>query len=173
MRPLRAEFAPRFQVGTRAWAAIALMALAAAAGLLWDVLEHRGKYREMVDAANRLAAQLQAQSTGSQLQGPQPDPAPAYAADALAAASVAAFDVAGALSRLESVRLPGVLVVAVEVSATERQVRVDLELRDPALSLRYLEALNRDTERPRWQLVRSEAAPGSATSQATVQGRWE
>lgn len=171
MRPLRVEFAPKPTASSRLWGGIGVAALVVAAFQAWHLKGLQTQHRALAEEANQLSSQLQARSGAPAVPGSQSLAIPAYAEDARAVARMATVDIDSVLSAIEAVRIPGVRVLSVELSAQERVVRVELELNEPSMSLRYLEAINVGEPHPRWQLVRSETPTGASLTSATIQRR--
>ncbi|MCI4429563.1 MAG: hypothetical protein JHC40_10405 [Burkholderiales bacterium] len=173
MRPLRVEFAPKPSASSWLWVGIGVATLVVAAVQAWHLKDLQTQHRAVAEEANQLSSQLQARSVAPAVPDSQSNSIPAYAEDARAVARMAAFDIDSLLSEIEAVRISGVRVLSVELSAQERVVRVELELNEPSLSLRYLEAINVSEPHPRWQLVRSETTTGAALTSAMIQRRLE
>lgn len=91
-----------------------------------------------------------------------------YAVDAAQLAKAARADLAGVFASLESAQVQGLRVSTLEVNTAERQVRIELELRQTSDLLRYLDAINAgEPADSRWTLVHAQGTghdlPGSAT----------
>jgi hypothetical protein len=70
------------------------------------------------------------------------------------------------------VRVPGVRVTALELSAAEASARLELEVTVPDALLRYVTELNAGEPVQRWTIVRSQAAAQGAAATATLLGQW-
>ena len=122
-----------------------------------------------VDAKLNLVVRIAQSSTA------RPKFEPAYADDARAVARVAGFPLERVLLSIESARLEGIRVVALELSASDGVVHADLEFGDLAVLMRYVDVLNAKESRPRWSLVRVQAASGSAAATfgtASISSAW-
>lgn len=91
--------------------------------------------------------------------------------DARVVAAMAAFDVAGALKALESLREPGLRVASAVIDARERRIRVDIEVSDVAQVGAALSALNAGEPAPAWRLVQAQAAATGQPARATLEMR--
>ena len=102
--------------------------------------------------------------------------AAAYAADAARFVKLANMDLAGVLASIESARVPGIRVTAIDIRAGDASARLELEVRDTADLLRYLDDINAGMPVDgRWSLARAQTAsltaPGSATLVRQLQPR--
>lgn len=97
--------------------------------------------------------------------------APPYLDDARAIAALAAFDVAGALKALESLREPGLRVASAVIDAKERRARIDIEVSDLAQIARALETLNQGEPQPLWRLLQAQAGAAGQPARATLEMR--
>jgi hypothetical protein len=86
---------------------------------------------------------------------------------------MASFDAAAVLCALETVRVTGVRITALELVALDGNARVELELSDPEALLRYLAELNAGEPAPRWSIVRSQGAGPSGPATATLIGNFK
>jgi len=98
-----------------------------------------------------------------------------YAQDAAAIARMAAFDAAGVLAAVESARVPGIRVTSLEINPADASARLELEVREAADLLKYLDDINAGTPASEsWKLVRAQSAsptnPGTATLVRQAQG---
>jgi len=171
MRPLAVEFAPRGAMARRlVWGAATAMWLMGGA-LAWKALVAHQALGLVEGEQTDLQAKMIALQA-SQAQAPMPRPEPPHLADAVQLARMAAFDLAGAMRALETVRVAGVRVAALELSALDASARVELEVVDPEALLRYVAELNSGEPRPRWTILRSQGAGSSGIATATILGNW-
>lgn len=82
--------------------------------------------------------------------------APAYGADAARLAQLASFPTGEVLDQIEAVRIPGVRLTRLEISAHNAQVSLELEAPDLRAVLQYVGKLHDNDSRFSWRLVRSE-----------------
>jgi hypothetical protein len=170
VRQLPVEFAPQRQTGKWVWACIALAALAVAGIQADKAIDLRALFQAEASRANELAAQLAAARQAVlpiKIAAPPP-----YAADARALANLASFDWGRVLTAVESVQMAGVRVLAIEISASEQQAKVELELSDAGALPKYLEAINAGEPKARWTLVQTQLGASGSTTSATIQSRW-
>lgn len=171
MRPLKVEFAERTPPWV--WLGIALAALALGltavqAQQIWR-LHRQSQALQAREAAAKSMLDARRQASAAQLAKPAPTP---YAADAMQAAVRASFDVGQVLGVLEAARVPGVRLLALEVSTANRSVQVDVELQDVTTLSAYIEALSAGGPVRRWVLVKVAGGSGGMAGQATLLGRW-
>jgi hypothetical protein len=172
MRLLPVEFVRPGTLGVRLLWLAAGVASVVAIALAWKALE----LRREVARAERGRAELQTRLANLRAGASQPAasrPEPAYQRDAEAIVRMAAFDSAGALRAIEAVQIPGVRVTALELAAAEGTVRVELELTDPDVLLRYVAQLNAGEPTPRWSIVRSQGAGPGGPASASVIGNFK
>jgi len=109
-----------------------------------------------------------------------PAPVRPYDASARVAVALARAEWAPLLTALESMEVPGVTPIGIEISAMERQVRVELEFADFAAVLRFIDELNAGESVSRWQLTQAQgtarsmgglASSGGAPT-ATIRAGW-
>jgi hypothetical protein len=171
MRSLQVEFAPRGVALRRlGWAAAALL-WSVAGVMAWQAFHARQAVREVERERDQLRAELSAlQASAARLA--QPKPAPPYLRDAQQLVQMAQFDSAGVLRAIETVRVPGVRVTALELSAVDATARLELEVSVPDALLRYVGELNAGEPTPRWVIVRSQAAGPGGMMSASLEARW-
>lgn len=94
--------------------------------------------------------------------------APAYAADAARVVQLASFPTGEILDHIETVRIPGVRLTRIEISAHSAQVLLEIEAPDLQALLQYVGKLHANDSRFSWRLVRSEVGTSGGVV-ATVQ----
>lgn len=173
MKVLRVEFAPRRSVPSWLWGSVAIGLLLLAghqAWLAWALYQR-------VLIAERESAALSAE-LGRVLQDRRDAMALArveapYARDAAVIAGLASFPLAQVLSSLEAVRVPGVKVTVLDISAIERSAKAELEFADYAALNRYLDELNAGEPKIRWRLIQLQSgSTGGAGSTASIGSSW-
>lgn len=172
MRRLDIDFAPPSNRNTWIWAVVGLAAGATLLAVLSSIVPIQGAVRALAIESAQLAAAVEAIALKRQEATAQAQRQPAYAADALAVLPMATMDIGAVLTALESVKIPGVRLLGLEISAPDQTARVELELAEPTALLRYLEAINAGEQRPRWQLLRTETPISGSASTATLLSRW-
>ena len=98
--------------------------------------------------------------------------APPYAGDLAAITKVAAFPVERVFASIESARVQGVKLTALDIAPAEGRAKAELEFTDHDALLRYLEALNAGEDKPRWSLVQSQLGASGAVKTATIVSTW-
>lgn len=68
------------------------------------------------------------------------------------------------LVALESIEIVGVTPVSIEVSPSERSIRLEVEFADYSTLLKYVDGLNAGENSPRWVLVQAQASSRSSTA---------
>ncbi len=188
MRALRIELrTPPAAAVQRGWAA-GLMALAIALAIVlvlglavWQGVRSLQLNRQLQQAAGKAqAARLQLDARHLPPPPSSPASAPPFTADALQLAQRAAFNAAHVLDAVEAVRVPGVQLLALDITAADRGARAELAFRDAAALDAYLDALNASDLPPRWRWSRL-STPASSTAtpvagaagggQATIEAR--
>lgn len=176
MRPLPVDLRSRRSPPRWAWAVLALLMAAAVGFALVGVNDIRELH----------ALQAERERLVLLATKPLPLPAPkaqlvmAYDASARAAVAQAMTSWTPLLTSLETIQMVGVTPVSIDVAATERQVRVELEFADFASLLRYVDELNAGESTPRWQLVQAQGATRQAgttavatnSAAATIRAGW-
>ena len=84
------------------------------------------------------------------------------------------------LTALESMEVPGVTPIAIDISAAERQIRVELEFADFAMVLRFIDELNAGESAARWQFAQAQGAgrpmgalaPSGGVPTAIIRASW-
>jgi hypothetical protein len=142
-----------------------------AATLSWQAFQTQQVLRQAEAERDALRAQLTA-LRASEVQPAPIKPEPPYLRDALQLAQMAQFDSAAVFRAIEAVRVPGVRVTALEVSAADATARVDLEVTVPEALLRYVSELNAGEPTPRWTIVRSQGAAPGAVPTASLLAQW-
>ena len=176
MKPLAINLLPELSGSRQSWPGqrpwlwlmFAALGVAAAGHQLLRVIELRAQLRAASEQSYALAAQ-QASAAPSTPATPS-TPAP-YLDDARSIAAMAAFDVAGVLKALESLREPGLRVVSAVIDAKERRVRIDVEVSDLAPIARALETLNQGEPQPLWRLLQAQAGAAGQPARATLEMR--
>ncbi len=169
MRPLNVEFAKRMPRWLWPGVALALVGLAVSAvqaGQSWQ-LHRRSLALQAREAAAMSMLEARRQASAAQLTKPVEA---LYAADAMRAAVRASFDVGQVLAVLEAARVPGVRLLALEVSTDSRSVQVDVELQDVTTLSAYIDALSTGGPVRRWVLVKVAGGSGGTAAQATIVG---
>lgn len=172
MRALAVDFAPPGATLRRlAWGlAVAFWLLAGVLG--WQALQIHQALRSAERERDELRAQWIA-SRASQSQAPQVKREPPYLRDAQQLALMAQFDSAGVMRAIEAVRVSGVRVTALELSAAEGTARLELEVSVPDALLRYLAELNAGEPVQRWTIVRSQSGGAGGAATASLLGQWK
>lgn len=163
MKPLDIDFAPPPPLWRQplAWAALALLAGSIALGVqTWWM------GREIAAAAASQALDNKSPATLP----PTETPTLAVPAGAAELAAWARVDHAAAFASIESARVPGVRVLAIETSSVDAFARLEIELQDPADLMTYLAEINAGMPaQRRWMLMRSQSAGGHATATLRLQ----
>jgi hypothetical protein len=94
---------------------------------------------------------------------------PTFAPDAARRLATASFDTPGVLRSIESARVPGVRVIAVEVDADGRRAEIQLDVANADVASAYLQALNAGLDTPTWTLSRLQVSGNTET--ALIVGR--
>lgn len=172
MRAIAVEFAPRGVALRRlSWAAAALLWLLA--GVLgWQAFQTHRALRHAENERDALRARLAALQA-SQAQTVPIKREPLYLRDAQQIAQMAQFDSAGVLRAIEAVRVPGIRVTALEISAADATARLELEVAVPDALLRYVSELNAGEPLQRWSIVRSQSVGSGAQATASLLGQWK
>lgn len=97
---------------------------------------------------------------------------PPYAADALKQVRIAGFPLQGVLVALETVTVPGVSLVSVNVDATTGLVRVEVQFGAYVELLSYVEQLNAGEPTQRWTLSQARVTAAGQPALATIESRW-
>ena len=166
MRSLSIDLRSRRLPSRRAWWTLCVLAVIALSALAEAAMQQRElRSLEAIETALR---QQVAQPMREVL--PPPAPLRAYDASARVAMAQARAEWAPLLTALESMEVPGVTPIAIDVSAVERQVRVELEFADFAAVLRFIDELNAGEVTARWQLIQAQGTGASPT--ATIRASW-
>ena len=176
MNPLAVDLRSRPLPPRGAWIALAVLVLAASGAVTGAVMIQR--QLEVLRA--REVSLLQHGAAPPRVPWRATTPVTPYDASARVALGQAQAGWVPLLRSLESVEVLGVTVAGIDVSADERQVRVELEYSDFAGLLRFLDDLNAGADSPPWQLVQAQGSPRAAAptgapialSVATVRGAW-
>jgi hypothetical protein len=178
MKAIRAHFETWRAPPRWAWtlAAAWLSASIALGGWTW----HRQRQWQAAQAqAAEQALQREAARTAAQSLPVQPPPYDASAREMLAERE---WPWPAALVAIESVAMEGVTATAIEMSAGDRLVHLEVAFADHGKLLTYLEALNAGLDGStaggwRWAIQKTQAggaaAAGAATGQAVLVGRWQ
>ncbi len=98
---------------------------------------------------------------------------PLYANDAAALAKMASFPVDRVFTALESTQVEGVKLTAIEITAHDGEVRVNLEFAEYAMLLRYLEEINAGEPTPRWALLQAQITQyATIPNSGVIVSRW-
>lgn len=169
--PEAVDFSLSSPVGLRAWqliAALAVSGLLAACMGLWT-------------GSLRVATAKQAQQAVLDLQASRADPEEAgpavapYRASADALLNQRGMDWPATLIELETVQVPGVRLVALEVDSLSKSTRIELRAPDHSKLGEFLNLLNAGVARPQWRWVGVQLAvaqgglPGEASYSATLE----
>jgi hypothetical protein len=178
MKAVRAHFETRRTPPLWAWAAAAALLVASIAlgGWTW----HR---QTRWQAAQAYAAE-QAQQREAARRAAQSVPvqAPPYDASAREMLAEREWPWPAALVAIESVAMEGVTATAIDMSAGDKLVRLEVAFTDHAKLLAYLEKLNAGLDDStaggwRWAIQKTQAggaaAAGGAIGQAVLVGRWQ
>lgn len=82
---------------------------------------------------------------------------PPFAADARRWMALARIDSPGVLRAIDSARVVGAKVIAIDVDAESRRVDLEVEVASAEVAASYLQALNAGEGRPMWALGRLQA----------------
>ena len=170
MRPLAVDFKRPYKLPLWAfWAASALFWVASIglSAVAWQTYQKLRDVESQLQAAQHRKAELDARAkSAGELKPPPP-----YLQDAARIARIASFDVGKVLTALESVQVPGARLQSIDINAVDRAARIELDVPDAALSLRYLEALNAD-DAGRWQLAQLRTAGSPPLTQVVFEAKW-
>jgi len=167
MRRLSVDFAQASRWPQRlvTFAAILLFPLA-----IWNA----GTAWKLHDSNTALEAeQSQLRSVSAEPAPPPSSPEPAYLRDALAVQTAAGFDTAGVLRAVESVKLAGVRVTSIEISAIDQRASIEIEVSESGAVLQYLEQLNAGytAELPPWKIRKTTGPSGNLAGSAVLEYR--
>jgi len=169
MTPLSIDFARRPPVRLWLWASLLaalLVAISHSGCTAWQLQQElRAARQQEAEARTRYDTLIQARRN-SELAAQSRPP---YERDALLLARTASFDWNGPFAALESTRIEGIRVLAIDASATESSVHVDLEFAEAQQLLRYLDAINAGEPPWRWMLARAQAPAAGALGQASIE----
>ncbi len=154
MRAVRVDFAqpPRWPVRA-VWSVGVLMAVAACWvgwGDLrrWQVLVAQQAVTEALQAQADTARAARAAQAASAAE------LPSFAVDARRWLALAKLDSTGVLRTVESARVAGAKLIALDVNADARRAELEVEVTSAEVATAYLQALNAGTDQPAWTLVR-------------------
>lgn len=171
MKPLTVEFLPPRRLPSWVWYAgsALLFTVAGQQGLqTWRAAQQlKATQGEIAALQAKLEQARQAQREAQERLQKEPP----YAKDAAAIAKVAAFPLERVFASIESARVQGVRITALDVAPADGTARAEIEFSDYEALSRYLEALNAGEPVPRWTLVRTQSA-GGAPNTATVKASW-
>lgn len=174
MKPLNVNFAPRRQLPAWLWIGLTLALLGFAAYEAWQAWGLTQQLRAAEHEAMALASKLEQARINRQAAVDKANIPPPYAKDAELIARMASFPLDQVLKSIESVRIEGIRVSALDVSTVDGAVKLDLEFNSNEVLMRYLEELNAGEPQPRWRLLQAQA--GSSTSiggTASITSVWE
>lgn len=175
MKPLAVDLRSRRVPRRAAWGFLLALWLVAFGAAAWAIVQHRD-----IVALDATLSSLRNQAS-------EPVPVPPTAPIPIArydASARVAFDQARAewpalLTALESISIPGVTPVGIDVSAADRQMRVEVEFVDFASLLRLIDELNAGEPVRRWQLLQAQGAgkpqggvSATGAAMATIRGAW-
>jgi hypothetical protein len=173
MKALKVEFAPPRRVPS--WvlylASALLLAVAAQQGREAWRLHQQAKSVEAEIAVLRLKIEQAQQAQREALERSRAEPP--YAKDLAEIARVAAFPIERVFASIESARVVGVRLTALDVSPPEGTARAELEFSDHDALLSYLDAINAGEEKRRWTLVQAQLGSGGSANTATISSKWE
>lgn len=172
MKALKVDFTPKRRLPAWTWALPSALFLALAVHQGWMGWTMHRQAAKAEAEATRLAAQLEQVLQARRGRADVVKPEPPYAKDAAAVASLAAFPLGTVLTSVESTRVEGVKVTALEISAAEKSVRADLEFTDQAALMRYLDQINAGEPKPRWTLIQAQATGPGGAGTAAIGSRW-
>lgn len=164
MRSLDVDFAPpaRWPVVTL-WTLVACMLVGAAFLAAVDAREWRALAHRRDDVA-ALHAQLDSTRAQQASRAASAVESPAYAIDARRLKNLATADVAGVLRSIESARVPGARVLALDVDAEGRRIELQLDVTSADVAASYVQALNAGLDPRTWSLVRLQIQGSSQTA---------
>ncbi len=174
MKPLPINLLPKkhrqaaLRVPNWLWMFLAALGTVAAVHQGLRIIELRAQLRAAAEQAYGTSARAPANAPPPSAPNATPPP---YLDDAKAIAALAAFDVAGALKAMESLREPGLRVVSAVIDAKERRARIDIEVSDLAQIARALDTLNAGEPTPLWRLMQAQAGAGGQSARATLETR--
>lgn len=162
MKSFNVNFAPRRQLPAWLWIGLTLAMLGFAAEQAWQAWSLTQQLRAAEHEAMVLSSKLEQARIDRQAAVDKANIPPPYAKDAETIARMASFPLDQVLKSIESVRIEGVRVSALDVSTVEGAVKLDLEFNSNEALMRYLEELNAGEPQPRWRLL--QAQTGSSAS---------
>lgn len=170
MKELNIEFAPPRRTSAWLWGSLAsaLLALATDQARQAHMLHKQllATERESTALSKEISHALQDRRNAmarARVEAP-------YARDAAAVAGLAGFPLDRMLKSIESARVQGIRLTALEVSAAEGVVRVELEVADNDVLIRYLEELNAGEPKLRWRLIQSQTSSTVGAGNSAVIG---
>lgn len=173
MKALKVEFAPPRRVPP--WvlylASALLLALAAQQGCEAWRLHLQAESVEMEIAALKVKIEQAQQARREALERQRAEPP--YAKDLAEIARVAAFPIDRVFASIESARVIGVRLTALDVSPPEGAARAELEFSDHEALFNYLDAINAGEDKRRWTLVQAQLGSGGNANTATITSKWD
>lgn len=171
MKPLHVDLKPVHGPWRLSWA-FAFFPLILAAGLGAATVRQGLELRDVQDRLRDIVS-----SRAVAPPAPIAPPRPLYEASAREMLAEATSPWPAMLSALETVAVPGVTPVSIEIVSSQRQIRVDVEFSDYAALLGYLEELNTGEPTPLWALVQTQGMsnarmPQGAAATAQIRGDW-
>lgn len=165
MRPLKVDLLPS---RPRSMIVPILLTLAGAAVAAYQWLEVRHLDRQLHIATAR-AYSDQASKSRSKVASPEKVEAMPYLDDARMVVALAAFDWAGNLKALESIREPGVKVTSAIFDAQERSIRIEVEFMSAGQIKAVLSGLNAGQPTTPWRLVRAQHETAGKPATASIE----
>ena len=161
MKAIVADFRTRRPPPRSAWLLLGLlvaMAGVALVGALWQRNEVRRLQQQLTAlSAPRAPATAPVQS--------KPPPYQASAEEMLREAS---SQWPAALTALETIKVPGIRVIAVDIAPAEMQMQVEVQFEEYSALLKYVEDLNAGEPARRWTLLRAQSAGKSDRTPSTA-----
>jgi len=173
VKVLDVDFAPKRPLPAWMWVGLTLIFAAIAAQQGWQAWKLRQRALTATDEAAALSAQIERAQQARREAQTRARVQPPYAKDAAAIAQMATFPLDRVLRVLESVRVQGVKLKALDISAAEGSVRVELEYTANDALMSYMDEINAGEAKPRWQMLQAQAGSGpGAASMATIASQW-
>ena len=170
MRVVRADFAEPRRAPSWVWNTLIGLLLIAVGYQSWIVWTLKREVDQRLEAEEQ--RQLAERAKLSQLPAPTP-PEPPYAEDAMKIAKLAEFPLNSVFASIESARVAGIRMTALDISAADGTVRAEVEFSEFATLLRYVDELNAGEPVRRWILVNAQVSlVPTAPNTAVISSSW-